>query len=202
MKLPQPNGRNAPEYYTLKVAAEVLEIVCQNRDLSESDVVALASGLGLTFHVVARPIAMGDTLIIPPNPRPNNSTKLHWMDLQRLIDYCKKNPQFIAEKLQKEVLSNNVIEEFKDVQQINAAARAIKAIEEVLLGRNYTQPQTGFYADTLKKVLIEQYPKGIPKEPTLNNHLEIERGRRGLKGVPLPRDSLRNMLAHIEQKIN
>lgn len=95
-----------------------------------------------------------------------------------------------------------IIEEFKDTQQITAAAKAIKAIEEVLLGRDYTQPQTGFYADTLKKVLIEKYPNGIPKEPTLNKHLEFERTRRGLMGVSLPRDSLRNMLAHIEQKIS
>lgn len=96
------------------------------------------------------------------------------------------------------------IEEFSNTQQIMAAAKVIRAIEEILLGRDYVQPKTGFYAETLRKVLIEAFGdiSKIPKEPTLNKRLELERVRRGLKGFSLPRDSLRNMLAHIEQKTN
>lgn len=101
-----------------------------------------------------------------------------------------------------QVQALKIIEEFRDVQQIAAAAKAIKAIEEVLLGREYTQPQTGLYAETFRRVLVEKFGDKIPKEPTLNKHIEMERARRGLRGVSLPRDSLRNMLAHIEEKTN
>ena len=135
MKLPTPRYNplkycNELEYYTLKEAVEILEIVCQKRDLPESDVKELASRLGITFHVVARPIAMGDTLIIPPNPRSNIPIKLYWEDLQCLIDYCEENPQFAQDIQRKEKTRKE--KRLETMLQVNKEYPDLKTKREVL----------------------------------------------------------------------
>lgn len=178
MKLPEPNkrtwlmhdGRGAPEYYTLKEAAEVLAVVCQCHDLSESDAAALASGLGLTFHVFARPIAMGDTLIIPPYPRPNNAIELHWMDLQRLIDHCSENPQFV-----KDMRQIGIVDKEKDRIELGeikgqSIAKAEKLIEALMvnLGEEYTI-SINRHAEKLRELMLRVFGK----KPDANMVLRI-----------------------------
>ena len=140
--------------------------------------------------MVARPIAMGDsdTLIIPPYPRPNNAPKLHWMDLQRLIDHCAENPQFV-----KDIRQIGTVDKEKDRIELGeikgqSIAKAEKLIEALTanLGEGYTIP-INRHAEKLRELMLRVFDKKPDASMVLKigelkgiSHMPTEKTIRGL----------------------
>lgn len=103
------------------------------------------------------------------------------------------------------VKTDKVIPEFHP-KRLDAAGRLIKALVVVMLGRDYSPPVAGMFADTLRSVLIEVYGSvaAIPKATALKADIERMIASKGVGNTfALPgRESIEGMLSRINPNPN